>query len=69
MSKGTSRAEWKLIGEKNTAYAEYRDKVETGEVKCCNNSCSKLPDTVCETCIQYVCNEHLYRHPDCEEGK
>jgi len=69
MVNGLSRAEWKLIGEKNTAYAEYRDKVHTGEVSCCNNSCSKLPDTVCETCIQYVCNEHLYRHPDCEEGK
>lgn len=24
---------------------------------------------VCEECLEYVCNEHLYRHPNCCEGR
>jgi len=63
------RAESELLTHKNTAYGEYRDKVSTGEVRCCNKSCENFPDGVCEECIQYVCKEHIHRHPDCSEGK
>lgn len=63
------RSEADLLNTKNTAYAEYRDKVETGTVECCQKSCTKLPDGVCEECIQYVCKEHEFRHPNCKEGK
>lgn len=24
---------------------------------------------VCMACLAYVCNEHLDRHPNCEEGR
>ena len=24
---------------------------------------------VCIECIEYVCDEHLYRHPNCSEGR
>lgn len=24
---------------------------------------------VCIECQEYVCNQHLYRHPNCSEGK
>ena len=66
---GTQRAEAELYKNKLAAQKEAYDKVETGSVQCAYKGCSKLPDTVCEECVQYVCNEHLYRHPDCDEGK
>lgn len=31
--------------------------------------CGKLPQLVCEGCIEYLCEDHVYRHPDCEEGR
>ena len=24
---------------------------------------------VCIECLEYFCNDHLWRHPDCSEGK
>ena len=38
-------------------------------VECCQNDCTKMPQTVCKECNEYVCEDHLYRHPNCEEGK
>ena len=66
---GTQRAEAALYKNKTANQKEAYDKVETGEVSCAYKGCPKMPDTVCEECIKYVCNEHLYRHPDCDEGK
>jgi len=31
--------------------------------------CGKRPQTVCVECLAYLCEEHLYRHPDCEVGR
>jgi len=31
--------------------------------------CGKRPQTVCPECIEYLCEDHLYRHPKCEVGK
>lgn len=25
--------------------------------------------TVCDSCIEYFCAEHIYRHKNCENGK
>jgi|FLOH01.1.fsa_nt_gi hypothetical protein len=24
---------------------------------------------VCKSCLEYVCTEHVYRHPNCEQGR
>ncbi len=24
---------------------------------------------VCKGCMEYVCTEHIYRHPHCEQGR
>jgi len=69
MSKSRKRAEADLYKSKQVAQKEVYDKVETGEVRCCTKSCENFPDGVCEECIQYVCKEHVHRHPDCDEGK
>jgi len=66
---GTQRAEADLYKNKQASQKEIYEKVETGEVACAYGGCTKMPDTVCEECIKYVCNEHLHRHPDCDEGK
>jgi len=47
---------------------DYAD-VETGDVACCDKECTKFPQTVCKECLEYVCEDHVYRHPKCEEGK
>lgn len=36
---------------------------------CIYKGCGNIPDKVCQECQEYVCNEHKYRHPDCDEGK
>lgn len=55
---------------------EFHDAMrEAGAVEC--SVCkAKLGDgnkgqvlNVCIECIEYVCNEHLYRHPNCSEGR
>ena len=69
MSKSRKRAEADLYKSKQVAQKEVYDKVETGEVRCCTKSCENFPDGVCEECVQYVCKEHVHRHPDCDEGK
>jgi len=68
---GTQRAEAALYKNnmKNVNQKEYMEKVSTGEVSCAYGGCDKMPDTVCEECIKYVCNEHIHRHPNCDEGK
>ena len=51
---------------------DYNDGLSTGEgyeMKCAYSSCPKLPQTVCRACTEYVCEEHLYRHPNCEDGR
>ena len=63
------RAEADLYKEKRAAQQEVYDKVETGEVRCCTKSCENFPDGVCEECVQYVCKEHVHRHPDCDNGR
>ena len=57
------------IAEKYTSNSSDYDDVETGSVECCQNDCTKMPQTVCKECNEYVCEDHLYRHPNCEEGK
>jgi hypothetical protein len=51
----------------------YRDKrvahIDTGEMACVVKSCMKLPQTVCEGCLEYVCENHVHRHPNCEQGR
>ena len=32
-------------------------------------ACESRPIGVCESCVEFVCKEHLYRHPNCEEGR
>ena len=39
----------------------------TGESFECH--CGKRPQTVCKECLAYLCEDHLYRHPDCEAGR
>lgn len=36
---------------------------------CCLGSCEKYPQTVCMECNGYVCEDHIFRHPDCSEGR
>ena len=48
---------------------EQYDDVETGAVECIQKSCNKFPQTVCQECFEYVCEDHLYRHPNCNQGK
>lgn len=38
-------------------------------LECIVKSCSIDPNGVCLGCQQYVCDEHKYRHPNCDEGK
>ena len=45
------------------------DDVETGIVECVIKSCMSTPQTVCIECNEYVCENHVYRHPDCNQGK
>ena len=39
------------------------------EMKCAYTSCEAFPQTVCAGCQEYVCENHLYRHPNCEVGR
>ncbi len=39
------------------------------DMKCAYTSCETLPQTVCQSCNEYVCENHIYRHPFCEEGR
>ena len=38
-------------------------------IKCAYSSCETLPQTVCFVCNEYVCENHLYRHPNCDRGR
>jgi len=52
---------------------DYNEDISTGtkrdDVKCTYKSCETLPQTVCRACNGYVCENHIYRHPDCEDGR
>lgn len=37
--------------------------------KCAYKSCEKYPQTVCTECVEYICEDHIFRHPNCEAGK
>jgi len=39
------------------------------DMSCTYKGCNKTVQTVCKGCVGYVCEEHLYRHPNCEEGR
>ena len=44
--------------------------VMAGDVKCIVCKRVRVSGiTVCINCIEYVCDEHLYRHPNCDLGK
>ena len=62
-----------IIANKGAEESIYRDPrvahIQTGEMKCKQKGCSKMPQTVCEDCVEYVCEEHLHRHPDCANGR
>ena len=57
------------VAEKYTSKSKDYDDVETGAVECCQKSCVKFPQTVCKECNEYVCEDHVYRHPNCEDGR
>ena len=57
------------VAENYTNKSEDYSDVETGVVECCQKSCVKMPQTVCVECMEYVCEDHLYRHPNCNQGK
>lgn len=38
-------------------------------LECVTKSCEKYPQTVCMECNGYVCEDHIHRHPDCDEGR
>ena len=74
----TPNPEWNIkIANKDAVAEKYGSKdgdkdygdVETGAVECCQKSCTKMPQTVCKECFEYVCEDHLYRHPNCNQGK
>lgn len=67
--EGINRAEAELLTGKNSEYSKYRDKVETGSVECVVKGCTNIPNTVCESCVGYVCKQHTWRHPDCSQGR
>ena len=39
------------------------------DFECIYGGCSKEPQTVCPECNGYICEKHLYRHPNCSEGR
>jgi len=39
------------------------------DVKCITKFCTKMPQTVCKLCNEYICEDHMFRHPDCQEGR
>lgn len=51
--------------------------VDAGPVECSVNGCGirfmqgnkGQTLNVCIGCTEYLCNDHLYRHPNCEEGR
>jgi hypothetical protein len=53
----------------------YRDKRyddligPKGTEACLCSVCGNMPQTVCEGCLEYLCENHVYRHPNCEEGR
>jgi len=48
----------KLLGTNNTR----------GEDTSCF-MCGKFPQTVCIECVEYVCENHIYRHSNCDLGR
>lgn len=38
-------------------------------LECIVKSCGANPDGVCIGCQEYVCKDHEYRHPNCDDGK
>ena len=36
---------------------------------CVYRECANTPQTVCPECVEYICADHLYRHPNCEAGR
>lgn len=53
----------------------YEAKKNAGPVECCvckvrfNQGNKGMTMNVCQECNEYVCNDHLYRHPNCSEGR
>lgn len=60
-----------LKGAEGTLYNDkrYDDVLGTISPDCHCIVCGKMPQTVCEGCIEYLCEDHLFRHPDCEHGR
>jgi hypothetical protein len=63
-------------GEHGTDSEEFHDAMrEAGPVECMvcgvrffqGNKGQALH--VCKFCQEYVCTEHIYRHPHCEQGR
>ena len=57
------------IAENYTNNSKDYEGIETGAVECVQKSCTKFPQTVCQECFEYVCEDHVYRHPNCNQGK
>ena len=46
-----------------------KGSVKIKGLECIVKSCNLDPNGVCLGCQQYVCENHKYRHPDCDDGK
>lgn len=66
------------FAESGTDSEEFHEAMrEAGPVECSVKGCgvrfsqgsNGMTLNVCEECIQYVCNDHLYRHPVCSLGR
>lgn len=64
------------FAESGTESEEFHDAMqEAGPVECSvckikfgqGNKGQTL--NVCIECLEYVCNDHMYRHPNCSEGR
>jgi len=50
-------------------YSVLGSNQDGSDFHCCTKFCSKMPQTVCKECNEYICEDHLFRHPNCQEGR
>ena len=55
--------------KKNRERNEFLPHTIGEDFECSYGGCAKQPQSVCPECVSYICEEHLYRHPNCSEGR
>ncbi len=64
--------------EHGTDSEEFHEAMsQAGPVECCVKDCQVRffqgnkgqALEVCKECLEYVCTEHVYRHPHCDRGR